>query len=150
MSIYAVKTTARQEKNVAEALTDRVKGIKAVLVPSDGTAYILAEADRRDDLEAVVDEMRHARSVTQGEISGKEEIEREIQPLLAPEPSVSGVNEGDMVEVVSGPFKGEKAWVKRVDSASEEVTVELHESTVPIPVTVRGDHVRVLESEEAE
>lgn len=149
MPIYAVKTTARQEKNVAEALNDRMKGLKAVLVPSDGTAYILAEANGRDELEATVDEMRHARSVTKGEMKGEEEIKREIEPLLTPEPSVSGVNEGDMVEVISGPFKGEKAWVKRVDDTSEEVTVELHESTVPIPVTVRGDHVRVLESEES-
>ncbi len=149
MPIYAVKTTARQEKNVAEALHDRMEGLKAVLVPSDGTAYILAEANGRDELEATVDEMRHARSVTKGEMKGEEEIKREINPLLTPEPSVSGVNEGDMVEVISGPFKGEKAWVKRVDDASEEVTVELHESTVPIPVTVRGDHVRVLESEES-
>jgi transcriptional antiterminator NusG len=28
------------------------------------------------------------------------------------------------------------------------VTVELYEATVPIPVTVRGDQIRVLDSEE--
>jgi len=42
-------------------------------------------------------------------------------------------------------FKGEKAVVKRVDSAKEEITVELYESIVPIPITVRGDNVRVVE-----
>ncbi|MFA5416694.1 MAG: transcription elongation factor Spt5, partial [Methanoregula sp.] len=35
--------------------------------------------------------------------------------------------------------------VKRVDSGKEEITVELYESVVPIPITVRGDNVRVVE-----
>ncbi|MDD1666487.1 MAG: transcription elongation factor Spt5, partial [Methanomicrobiales archaeon] len=30
----------------------------------------------------------------------------------------------------------------------EEITVELYESVVPIPITVRGDHVRVVEKVE--
>jgi transcriptional antiterminator NusG len=30
----------------------------------------------------------------------------------------------------------------------DQVTVELYEATVPIPVTVRGDQIRVLDSEE--
>ena len=34
-----------------------------------------------------------------------------------------------------------------IDQAKEEVTVELFEAMVPIPITVRGDHVRVLEKE---
>ena len=53
--------------------------------------------------------------------------------------------DGLTVELIAGPFKGEKAVVKRVDSAKEEITVELYESVVPIPITVRGDNVRVVE-----
>ena len=44
-----------------------------------------------------------------------------------------------------------KVWltypVQRIDQSKEEVTVELFEAMVPIPITVRGDHVRVLEKE---
>jgi len=50
------------------------------------------------------------------------------------------------VELISGPFKGEKAVVKRVDKAHEEITMELIEAMVPIPITVKGDNVRVLDS----
>jgi transcriptional antiterminator NusG len=35
-----------------------------------------------------------------------------------------------------------------IDEGKEEITVELFEAMVPIPVTVRGDSVRVLEKEE--
>ncbi|MFB6138155.1 MAG: KOW motif-containing protein, partial [Halobacteriaceae archaeon] len=48
----------------------------------------------------------------------------------------------------AGPFKGEKAQVQRIDEGKDQVTVELYEATVPIPVTVRGDQIRVLDSEE--
>ncbi|TFG55508.1 MAG: transcription elongation factor Spt5, partial [Methanomassiliicoccus sp.] len=58
-----------------------------------------------------------------------------------------GISEGDVVELVAGPFKGEKARVQKIDESKEEITVELFEATVPSPVTVRGDSVRVLEKE---
>ena len=51
-------------------------------------------------------------------------------------------------ELVAGPFKGEKAKVQRIDEGKDQVTVELYEATVPIPVTVRGDQIRVLDSDE--
>ena len=57
----------------------------------------------------------------------------------------AGIAEGDIVELIAGPFKGEKARVQRIDESKEEITVELFEAMVPIPVTVRGDNVRVLQ-----
>ncbi|HEX2065409.1 MAG TPA: transcription elongation factor Spt5, partial [Candidatus Thermoplasmatota archaeon] len=63
--------------------------------------------------------------------------------------AVAKIAEGDIVELVSGPFRGEKAKVTRVDDTKEEITVELIESMVPIPITVKGEHVRVLEKSSA-
>ena len=51
------------------------------------------------------------------------------------------------MELISGPFKGEKARVQQIDQTKEEITVELIEAMVPIPVTVKGDSVRVIEKE---
>ena len=66
---------------------------------------------------------------------------------LTPLSTVVGIVEGDLVELVNGPFKGEKARVQQIDQAKEEITVELIEAMVPIPVTVKGDSVRVIEKE---
>ena len=55
-----------------------------------------------------------------------------------------------IVELVSGPFKGEKAKVTRIDDAKEEITVELLDAMVPIPITVRGEQVRILKKKEEE
>ena len=65
-------------------------------------------------------------------------------------PPIKGLDIGDIVELISGPFKGEKAKVIRVDKGKEEVTIELIEATVPIPVTVKADYVRILEKKEEE
>ena len=68
-----------------------------------------------------------------------------VLPFLAPGEHV--ILEGDLVELISGPFKGEKARVQQIDQTKEEITVELIEAMVPIPVTVKGDSVRVIEKE---
>jgi transcriptional antiterminator NusG len=61
---------------------------------------------------------------------------------------VADITEGDIVEIINGPFKGEKARVKQIDASKEEITVELFEAMVSIPVTIKGDVVRVIERED--
>jgi transcriptional antiterminator NusG len=94
-------------------------------------------------VEHTIQNIPHAKAVVKGASSIAE-----VQHFLAPKPVVTGISEGDIVELISGPFKGERARVKRVDETKEEITVELSEAMVPIPVTVRGDIVRVLSKEE--
>ena len=79
-------------------------------------------------------------------IDGETDIE-EIGPYLVPMSAVGGFVEGDIVELISGPFKGEHARVQNIDQGKEEITVELIDAMVPIPVTVKGDSVRVIEKE---
>ena len=72
---------------------------------------------------------------------------KEIEDLMEPKLTVSGMEKGDTVELTGGPFKGERARIVRVEEGKEEATVELFEATVPIPVTVRGDQIRVVDRE---
>lgn len=71
-----------------------------------------------------------------------------IGHFLTPKPPVAGIKEADIVEIVAGPFKGEKARVKYIDQLKEEITVELLDAPISIPITVRGDHIRLVEKEE--
>ncbi len=147
--IYATRTTIGQERNVADTITARTEKeafeIGAVLVPYDIRGYIMVEASNKSEVEKAILGVSHARGIIDGEI----EIS-EIEKLFKPKPIVTKVNAGDVVELVSGPFKGEKARVVRVDVKKEEITVELFEATVPIPVTVRGDSIKVLQKEESD
>ena len=144
MGIFAVKTTASQERTVAEMNMNREEdAIHAALAPDSLTSYVMVEADDSAVFERISDEIPHMRGVVPGE-SGISEVEH----FLSPKPDVEGIAEGDIVELIAGPFKGEKAQVQRIDEGKDQVTVELYEATVPIPVTVRGDQIRVLDSEE--
>ncbi len=144
MSIYAVKTTASQEGTVADMIINREEPkIHAALAPDSLTSYVMVEADDDAVLERVLEEIPHARSIVPGESDISE-----VEHFLSPKPDVEGIAEGDIVELIAGPFKGEKAQVQRIDEGKDQVTVELYEATVPIPVTVRGDQIRVLDSEE--
>ncbi|QSG14313.1 transcription elongation factor Spt5 [Halapricum desulfuricans] len=144
MGIYAVKTTASQERTVADMIITREEDeIHAALAPDSLTSYVMVEADDASVFERILDEIPHANGVVQGESSITE-----VEHFLSPKPDVEGIAEGDIVELIAGPFKGEKAQVQRIDEGKDQVTVELYEATVPIPVTVRGDQIRVLDSEE--
>ncbi len=142
--IYAIKTTASQERTVADMIMNREEpSIHAALAPDSLTSYVMVEADDHNVFDRILDEIPHANGVVPGESSISE-----VEHFLSPKPDVEGIAEGDIVELIAGPFKGEKAQVQRIDEGKDQVTVELYEATVPIPVTVRGDQIRVLDSEE--
>ena len=145
--IFAIKTTSKQERTVADnilkAIDTKATDIKvaSIIVPNELQGYVLIETpEERNRIEQLVELIAHARVVTKGETSLAE-----VGHFLIPKPVVAGIDEGTIVELIAGPFKGEKAVVKRVDSGKEEITVELYEAIVPIPITVRGDNVRVVE-----
>lgn len=148
-AVCVVKTTANQERSVAGLLAQVAKkdklDMRAILVPDELKGYVLVETTEPTEVDQAVQKVPHARTMIKGQSSFEE-----IEHFLTPKLTVTGITEGSIVELILGPFKGEKARVKRVDTAHEEITVELFESVVPIPITVRGDNVRVLKKEETE
>jgi transcriptional antiterminator NusG len=148
-AIYAVRATIGQEKSAAAMISTRAKNfslpIKAVLAPPGIRGYVFVEALGQTAVEQARGRIKHVKGVVEGEVSFKE-----IEHFLIPKPVVLGMEIGDVVELISGPFRGERARIMRIDGSKEEITVELFEATVPIPVTVRGDHVKVIQKKEKE
>lgn len=146
--IYVVRTTIGQEKNVTDMISSRAEREKfevySVMMPHDIRGYLMVEAINRTEIEKTLKGISHSRGIVEGEI----EIS-ELERLFKPKPMVTKVEQGDVVELISGPFKGEKARVVRVDLKKEEITVELFEAMVPIPVTVKGDSIKVIRKEES-
>jgi len=147
--IYAVKTTVNQERTVArliEAFVEKKKkgDVRSIFAPDELKGYILVETTDPDLIDQAIQTIPYART----RIAGSSDIS-EVEHFLTPKPTVTGIEEGCIVELISGPFKGERAIVKRVDETHEEITIELFEAMVPIPVTVRGDSVRILSRDES-
>ena len=106
---------------------------------------MLVESPAPEIVDQAIQGIRNAKTMVRGAMPLEE-----VAHFLKPKPTVTGITEGCIVELIAGPFKGEKARVKMVDKTHEEITVELFDAMVPIPVTVRGDNVRVLSKEETE
>ena len=69
----------------------------------------------------------------------------DVLPYLEPKAATAGIEEGCIVEIHGGAFRGQAARVTRVTESKEEVTVELFEAAVPVALTVRADQVRVTQ-----
>ena len=145
-SIMILKTQIDQEKSVADTLSAKAhlgeKDVYAILSPQGLRGYVFVEGMNTERLLEKTRDIKKARKFIEGEASIAD-----IEPYLTPTSPVVGIVEGDIVELVNGPFKGEKARVQKIDQVKEEITVELIEAMVPIPVTVKGDSVRVIEKE---
>jgi len=143
-SIYAIRVTVGQEKNTADVLMAHARKhnlpILAVMAPANLSGYIFVEAYGRSSVERARMGVKHARGMVSGELSIQD-----LEQYLAPKPSVVRMEVGDLVEITAGPFKGERARIVQVDKEKEEVTVELFEATVPIPVTVKSEAVKVIQ-----
>ena len=149
--MLVLKTQVGQERRVAEALGNKARRfgipILGLLAPSELRGYVFIETTDPIRAEKGVRGVSYARALIKDPMTGqpKDTPFTEIAHFLTPVSAVAKIAEGDIVELVSGPFRGEKAKVTRVDDTKEEITVELIESMVPIPITVKGEHVRVLQ-----
>ncbi|MEK6976343.1 MAG: transcription elongation factor Spt5 [Candidatus Thermoplasmatota archaeon] len=153
--VLILKTQVGQERRVAEALGNKARRfgvpILALLAPAELRGYVFIETTDPVRVEKGVRGISYARALIKDPMTNqpKDTPFSEIAHFLTPVSAVAKISEGDIVELVSGPFRGEKAKVTRVDDTKEEITVELIESMVPIPITVKGEHVRVLEKSAA-
>jgi transcriptional antiterminator NusG len=145
--IYTVRTTVGRENAVIETLIKKIKSrtlnIKSIFHPGELKGYIFVEGEE-EDIDNVIKAVPHVK----GLIRKKVKID-DIKRFLEEKKIEIKINRGDVIEVTRGPFKNENGKVTRVDEAKEEVTIELLEAAIPIPITVPLESVRVLEAIES-
>jgi transcriptional antiterminator NusG len=142
--IYTIRVTSGQEKILSEILTKKSRAEKLdifSLVYVDAVkGYLFVEANEENSVVKLIQKVKHVKGFLKKPVT-LEEIGKLIKttekPLLV-------VEIGDIVEMSSGPFKGERARVTYLDEAKDEVTVELLEVAVPIPVTVKSKMVKLF------
>ena len=155
--LYILKTTMNQEHNVANEIQARLSGtgslqdikgeIFSVLCPTILNGYIFIEASAFHHVEKLIGRaggrttpLKNCRKV----LPGTSPL-GDVTPYLEPKSATAGIEEGDIVEIRVAAFKGERARVTNVAENKEEVTVELFDAAIPIPMTIRADQVRVTQ-----
>jgi transcriptional antiterminator NusG len=143
--IFAVRVTLGREETVMDKVTQATKrfGYKvySTFLPKDVRGYIFIEAESMDDIRIAIRGINNARGVVERPVDIKE-----VEKFLEAKPIEIKISKGDLVEIVSNPFRGEKAKVIRIDPVKREVTVEMVEAAVPIPMTLPIEAVRLIRS----
>jgi transcriptional antiterminator NusG len=141
--IYGLRTTANREDQVMDFIVSNAEKKKlevyCVIRAHGMRSYIFVEAATRTDAEQVAFNVPYARGVLPNEIQYNE-----IEHMLEQVKKTVNIQKGDIAEIISGPFKREQCKITRVDKTKEEVVVELLESAVPIPLTLKMDAVKVI------
>ncbi len=145
--IYTVRTTVGQEALVADILAAKVQreslSIYSIAQIPGLKGYVLVEADNELTVRRGITNVSNVKG--RGLVSGEVKIE-ELSNMLEAKPLMQSIKEGDTAELTSGPFKGEKCKILRVNSTKEEVTIELLEAAVKIPITIKAESIRIIKS----
>jgi transcription termination/antitermination protein NusG len=147
--IFIIKVTTNKEERAVEMISEKAEkkslNVYSVAHPSGWRGYILLEAEDRESAEEAVFNLPYISGII-----GKTITYEEIQNAMEPSVATISIQEGDIVELISEPFKKEKAKVIRIDKQKEEVVVSLLGAVVPLPVTVKLDNVKVIRRENEE
>ncbi len=136
-----VRTVGGQEYNVALILKARIEskniGIPALIVLPQLKGLIFVERGLPHVLQNLITGIKHCRGILRGKVPLSEIIRVISRPIE--------LKIGDIVEIVSGPFRGYKGKVMDIDTESGTVTIEIMDATSPMPITLRIKDVRLLE-----
>jgi len=146
--ITTIRTTVGRENAVIETLTSKAKNsdlnIKAIFHPGELKGYLFLEGEI-EDINKLIKGVPHVKGIIRKEVTIGD-----IKKFLEVKKIEIKINRGDIIEVTGGPFKNERGKVTRVDEAKEELTIELLDAAIPIPITIPMESTRIIEAAEKE
>ena len=122
--LYILKTSMGQEQNVSKEIRARLSGTGSLKDIQDKIFGVLSPSYLKGFVFIEATALHH------------------VEKLMA---ATAGIEEGNIVEIRGGAFKGATARVIGVSESKEEVTVELFEAAVPVALNIRADQVRVTQ-----
>lgn len=145
-SIFIIKVTTNKEEKALDMISERATkknlNVYAVVKPHGLKGYIILEAADRESAEEAAFNLPYVKGII-----GKTVTYEEVKSMIEPKVENVNIEVGDIVEIIGQTFKGEKAKVTRLDKTKGEVVVSLLGASVPIPVTVKIDNVKVIRRE---
>ena len=139
--LATIRITTGRENVVIESLSARIKNsnlpIKSIIHPEELRGYVFIEGEN-EDIESAIKNVPHIRGLI-----NKPVPLNQVERFLVPEKNEIKFEVGDIIEIVSAQFKGEKGKITRVDDTKNMITVEFLEAAIPIPVTIPVNSVRM-------
>jgi len=147
--IFIIKVTTNKEDRAVEMVAERAEkkqlNVFSLIKPHGLRGYIILEAADRESAEEAVFNLPYIKGII-----GKTLVYEDIKNMLEPKVENINIEVGDIVEMIGQTFKGEKAKVTRVDKQKGEVVVSLLGASIPMPVRIKLDNIKVIRREKQE
>jgi len=138
---FAVRVTGGQEENVAKVVRQRVEAnnmpIYSIIIPPASKGILILEADNAAAVLEALSGIKYFKRLVYGTIP-----ESEVMSIIKARVEEEEFNVGDVVEVISGPFRDMKARILRIDKDKKEAVIEFLDRSVTLPITVSTDMLR--------
>lgn len=136
MPIYAVRCVGKKEKYLIDAIENNVRSkalpVKAVLYIPEIKGYLFIEAEDENVVKNTIAGNPYSRGIIPKPIKSDE-----LKHFFEEKEDLVLLKEGDIVEIVGGPLKRDKAKIISIDYAKKEARVEIIDSSTPIPLTMK-------------
>ncbi len=141
--IATVRTTTGRENVVIDSIMSKIKHhtipLRSIFHPAELSGYVFVEGEI-NDIEASIKGIPHVRGLINKDVPLSQ-----LERFLIAEKQQIKIEMGDVVEIIGGPFKGEKGKITRIDETKNEITVEFLDAAIPIPVTISVNAIRIYE-----
>jgi len=141
---FIIKVTSGQERIAANILQNKASKtdlpIYSIIVVEGMRGYIIVEAEDDASIRSFISRERNIKGVLSKPLS-----DDEVEKLIKISTITQEIEANDIVEFTTGPFKGYKAKVLKVDNIKSEITVELMDVVVPIPITTKMETAKVVQ-----
>lgn len=145
---FIVRTSSGKENKFMEDSLKLISkredsGIFAMFRPETVKGYIFVEAENLTKVVNAFRNIPNSKGVIKTEI-----FFPEIEKYFDKDGENFIVKERDIVEIIAGPFKGDKAKVIRIVPGKEDIVIEPISMAVPIPITLSKEDIRVIKESE--
>ncbi|MHA1342024.1 MAG: transcription elongation factor Spt5 [Promethearchaeota archaeon] len=147
-TLFAVRTTIGREKVVQDMIFSRLRtinplpDIKSILTTDLYRGYVFVEAIHQNDVVRLVTGVPHVKGKVVGSIPLAS-----LEAAISTESSQARLEEGDIVEIISGPFQGNKAQIIDIskEGTTDKVKIRLMDSNSSITVDIYVDYLKIIE-----
>ena len=141
--IFVIKVTTNKEERaldvIASTILRKKLNVYAIAKPKGLRGYVILESEDRDSAEEACFGLPYVKGII-----GKTISYDEVKNMVEHNVETVSIEQDDIVEILTEPFKKEKAKVLRIDKQKREVVVSLLGAVVQIPVTIKIENVKVI------
>ena len=146
--IYIVRVASKQERVVAMMLEKKAKtnglNVYSIFIPESIKGYIFVEVDEENTVLNLINGVKYVKGILKSVV----DIEQIRNMVKVEEKPEEEIKVGDIVEITSGPFKGENAKVTQIDETKKEYVVLPLEVAISLPIKLKSSHLKLVKKAE--